>query len=77
MAEGVRQLLGAAYGVATTGVAGPDPQDGVPVGTVFIAVSDGARTVVERPTCTGSRAEVRAAATTAALTLLARESRTL
>ena len=26
-------------GVSTTGVAGPDPQDGHPVGTVFIAVS--------------------------------------
>ena len=39
MAEGVRRLLGADWGVATTGVAGPDPQDGQPVGTVHVAVA--------------------------------------
>ena len=38
MAEGVGARLGAGYGVATTGVAGPDPQDGQPPGTVFVAV---------------------------------------
>lgn len=31
--------LAADVGVATTGVAGPDPQDGQPVGTVFVGVS--------------------------------------
>ena len=31
MAEGVRERLGATVGVATTGVAGPGPQDGHPV----------------------------------------------
>ncbi|HEY8480138.1 MAG TPA: CinA family nicotinamide mononucleotide deamidase-related protein, partial [Spirillospora sp.] len=39
MATGVRDALGATYGLAVTGVAGPDPQDGRPVGTVYIAVS--------------------------------------
>jgi nicotinamide-nucleotide amidase len=39
MAEGVRRLMGADYGVATTGVAGPEPQDGQPVGTVHLAVA--------------------------------------
>src|SRR5271170_1888146 len=39
MAEGVRHRLAAAVGAATTGVAGPDPQDGQPVGTVYVAVS--------------------------------------
>ncbi|MGV9249154.1 CinA family protein [Streptomyces sp. NPDC003710] len=38
MAAGVRKALGADWGLATTGVAGPDPQDGQPVGTVFVAV---------------------------------------
>jgi PncC family amidohydrolase len=39
MAHGVAARLGATYGVATTGVAGPDAQDGHPVGEVWIAVS--------------------------------------
>jgi nicotinamide-nucleotide amidase len=38
MAAGVRKALGADWGIATTGVAGPDPQDGQPVGTVFVAL---------------------------------------
>ncbi len=39
MAQGARHRLTATIGVATTGVAGPDPADGQPVGTVHIAVS--------------------------------------
>ena len=39
MAEGVRALLRTTYGVSTTGVAGPDTQEGKPVGTVFVAVA--------------------------------------
>lgn len=38
LARGVRVRLGADWGVGVTGVAGPDPQDGKPVGTVFISV---------------------------------------
>lgn len=38
LARGVRERLGASWGVGVTGVAGPDPQDGKPVGTVFVAV---------------------------------------
>jgi nicotinamide-nucleotide amidase len=38
MAVNAAYLLNADFGVATTGVAGPDDQDGKPVGTVFIAV---------------------------------------
>jgi nicotinamide-nucleotide amidase len=38
MAAGVRDLLGASVGVGTTGVAGPDPADGQPVGTVYVAI---------------------------------------
>jgi nicotinamide-nucleotide amidase len=39
MAVGVRDRLGASYGLAVTGVAGPEPQDGRPVGTVHLAVA--------------------------------------
>ncbi|TMR93905.1 CinA family protein [Nonomuraea basaltis] len=39
MATGVAKLCGATYGLAVTGVAGPEPQDGKPVGTVYVAVS--------------------------------------
>jgi nicotinamide-nucleotide amidase len=41
MAEGVCGLLGADLSVAVTGVAGPDPQDGEPPGTVWFAVRHG------------------------------------
>ncbi|MCM6771980.1 CinA family protein [Nocardia sp. CDC159] len=39
MAEGVRELMRADLAVATTGVGGPEPQDGEPVGSVWLAVS--------------------------------------
>ena len=49
MAENVRRLTGADLGVSVTGVAGPDKDDrGNDVGTVFIALSDGSKTVVRR-----------------------------
>lgn len=36
LADGVRRRLGAQIGLATTGVAGPDRQDGQPVGTAWV-----------------------------------------
>lgn len=47
MAQGCRETTGAGYAVATTGVAGPDAQEGRPVGTVFvgIAAAAGVRTL--------------------------------
>ncbi|MEU3221414.1 CinA family protein [Streptomyces sp. NPDC006971] len=71
MATGVRRVLGADWGVATTGVAGPDPQDGKPVGTVFVAVSgpDGAENVAALR-LNGSRADIRRESVRNVLTLL-------
>jgi nicotinamide-nucleotide amidase len=59
MAEGVRKRLQATIGVATTGVAGPDPQNGYPPGTVHIAVSLADDTVVRTIALTGNRDEIR------------------
>jgi len=39
MASGVRQRFGATYGLATTGVAGPEPVGAHGVGTVFVAMA--------------------------------------
>lgn len=55
MATGVRTLLGADYGIATTGVAGPDSQEGHRVGTVFVAVSGPLGVRVERLALSGDR----------------------
>ncbi|WP_205629569.1 CinA family protein [Jiangella muralis] len=74
MAEGVRSRLGASVGVATTGVAGPDPQDGHPPGTVHVAVaSDGGvrvRSFTGPSALRGDRSAVRAATVAAVLELL-------
>lgn len=72
MASGARNRLRAAVGVATTGVAGPDPADGQPVGTVHIAVSTPRRSVHEALTLSGDRAEIRRATVCRALGLLTR-----
>jgi len=72
MASGVRRVLGADWGVATTGVAGPDQQGGMPVGTVFVAVAGPGGITVEHLQLAGGRAEVRHAAVDGVLDLLAR-----
>lgn len=70
MASGVRRLLDATWGLSTTGVAGPDTQEGKPVGTVFVGVAGpgGVRSVGLRPD--GDRAEIREQACIAALSEL-------
>ncbi len=70
MAIGVAVRLRADYGLATTGVAGPDPQDGHPVGVVHIAVAarDGAVSPLARTFDPGlGRQGIRAATVAAAL----------
>lgn len=76
MAEGVRaatRVRGhpADLGLATTGVAGPDPQGGAPVGLVFVSVADADQTTVREHRFAGNRAEIRALTVRAALDLLA------
>ena len=46
MADGARRVCGADWGVSLTGVAGPDPQDGHPVGEVFVGIAGPGRETV-------------------------------
>ena len=69
MADGVRSRFGSTYGLALTGVAGPEPQDGQAPGTVFIACVGPEREEVTMLRVPGGRAEVRAAAARAAVEL--------
>ncbi|SDG15549.1 nicotinamide-nucleotide amidase [Sinosporangium album] len=72
MASGVRDLCGAEYGLAVTGVAGPEPQDGRPVGTVHIAVSGPSGISRVDTVFNGSREHIRNATVEVAFDLLAR-----
>ena len=69
MAEGVRALTGADLAVATTGVAGPGAQDGVPAGTVWVAVASDSEHEARGLTLAGDRDHVRRDACAAALEL--------
>jgi nicotinamide-nucleotide amidase len=71
LADGARRVCGADWGVGTTGVAGPDPQDGVPVGTVYLACRGPDGGEVRGLTLDGDRPLIRAGAVAAALDLLA------
>jgi len=73
MASGVRSLMGATYGLATTGVAGPDPVDGKPVGTVYVALVGQGSSRVKALSLSGDRASIRAQSVLAVLALLAEE----
>ena len=73
MASGVRSLMGTTYGLSTTGVAGPDPVDGKPVGMVYVAVVGPGSSRVKALGLTGDRVGIRAQSVAAALSLLAEE----
>lgn len=70
MATGVRDRLGATWGLSTTGVAGPDPQDGRPPGAVHVGLAgpDGVRVV--SLSIGGNRGQVRHETVDAALGFL-------
>lgn len=71
LAAGARDRLGATYGLGVTGVAGPDPQGGRAVGTVFLGLAGPCGGEVRRLSLTGDRAAIRAGTVEAALSLLA------
>lgn len=75
MAAGVREKLAvdgrpADVGIATTGVAGPDPQDGHPVGTVFIGISSGTESSSIALQLVGNREHIRNAVVSESLVQL-------
>jgi nicotinamide-nucleotide amidase len=70
LAAGARERCAADWGLATTGVAGPEPQDGKPVGLVYVAVAGPPGATVRELRVDGSRAEVRNASVIAVLQLL-------
>ena len=66
MAVGVRSALAvdgrpADIGISTTGVAGPDPQDGKPVGTVYLGFAIGDEVFDTALSLSGSRNDIRSA----------------
>jgi nicotinamide-nucleotide amidase len=75
MADGVRRALvvdgvAATWGISTTGVAGPDPQDGKPVGTVFVGIATAAGAEAVELHLDGDRAAIRSGVVSELLTRL-------
>jgi nicotinamide-nucleotide amidase len=71
MASGARLRLGADYGLATTGVAGPEAHGDQPVGTVDVCCVGPGEPVVRRHQLAGDRDVIRESAVVAALDMLA------
>ena len=69
LAHGARRVLGCDVGLATTGVAGPEPQGGKAVGTVYVAVVTPDSAAVSLLSLDGSRDEIRTATVRAVLEL--------
>ncbi|WP_405498458.1 CinA family protein [Nocardia sp. NBC_00511] len=72
LAAGARRRCGADWGIGLTGVAGPEPQDNKPVGTVFVGIAGPESTEVLRLNLSGDRWTIRVGAVRAAVTELAR-----
>lgn len=70
LARGVRARLSATWGVGVTGVAGPEPQDGRPVGTVFLAAVGPDGETVSELELTGDRNSIRSQTVAHVVTLL-------
>lgn len=72
MAAGAAKVFKAEVALSATGVAGPDTQDGVAVGTVFIGVLTPSGSEVVALSLKGDREEIRAGAVACALNALQR-----
>jgi nicotinamide-nucleotide amidase len=72
MAQGAAKVLGADVGLGVTGVAGPTDQDGMPVGTVFLALYLDGRAEAVRISLPGDRTRIREFAAISLLDLLRR-----
>lgn len=71
MAEGARRAVQADFGLATTGLAGPDGDgSGQPVGLVYVALAGEGWTLCDELRLTGGRNEVREQACAHALQML-------
>ncbi len=69
MAVAAAERFNTDLGISATGVAGPAEQDGVAVGTIFVAATFGGRTEVRKVKGYGSRGHIRSLAATAAMDL--------
>jgi len=72
MAAGVRERLGATYGIALTGVAGPDAHGGQPPGSVWCAVVGPSTRRTVKWEWTGDRDRIRRLSVTYSLDFLRR-----
>jgi nicotinamide-nucleotide amidase len=72
MAVGARERLGATYGVALTGVAGPAEQEGKPVGQVHVGLAFEGGSLARQLRLPGDRELIRTYACVSALDLLRR-----
>ena len=71
MARGAMNSFGTTWAIGTTGVAGPNPLDGHPVGAVWVAIVGPVCQSIEL-SLSGERESVRNAATASAIATLAR-----
>ena len=76
MAAGVKNLMRSTWAISTTGVAGPGPAEGVPAGTVWVAI-DGPISQTLQLELAGTREIVRNATIAGAIAAFARILKTL